>query len=371
MKVALTTNVLAIPPTYFIVSHAQQLANRHHFEAFALLADVRDSSVTVPIHDFAAFARLSAARRIYLAPFAGAAMAKGIREFNPDIIHQHFATWSGPAISSAHKLVRPLLTTVHGYDIRTLAKPARSPMQLWHQHNVRATQEHSDRVLSVSRYLADEAIAVGFDPRRLQVHYQGIDTEFFTPSPTSSTNMEAPLLTFVGALSPHKGPMDLVRASISLFSAQEHRLRIIGSGPQEAQIRELARTFPHIEVMGRLPKDAVRDTLRLSRAMVLPSQESAGGREAAGLVLLEAQACGTPVVAYDSGGIREMMDVGTTGTLVPERDIDQLTIALREMLRLSDTDRTTLGDAARNFVTAQRSLSHSARELADHYSDLT
>jgi glycosyltransferase involved in cell wall biosynthesis len=370
MKVALTTNVLAVPPTYFIVSHAQKLADRYRFEVFALMADVRDPSVTIPVHDFTAFPKLDPSRRIYFAPLAGAEMAKGISAFNPEIIHQHFATWSGPAISAAKKLAAPLLTTVHGYDVRALSRPIRGPMNFWHRRNVQAIQSESSRVLAVSKYLADEAIAVGFDPQRLEVHYQGVDTDFFSPPSDTGETPDVPLISFVGALSPHKGPLDLVRASIALIAKYDHRLQLIGSGPLEGAIRELALQFPHIELLGRVSKDAVRKTLMGSRAMVLPSQESHGGREAAGLVLLEAQACGTPVIAYDSGGIAEMMDAGTTGTLVPERDVAQLTVAIREVLLLSAGEYARVGAAARDFVVKKRSLTLSSVELERHYSDL-
>ncbi|GHD79239.1 glycosyltransferase involved in cell wall biosynthesis [Salinibacterium amurskyense] len=370
MRVALTTNVLAVPPTYFVVSHAQLLADHHHFESFSLLADVRDPSVTLPVHDFAPFAQLDPARRLYLAPFAGFAMAKGLIQYRPDLIHQHFATWSGPAIRAAGTLDVPLLTTLHGYDVRALAGPTRGAMNVWHRRNVRAIQKVSDRVLSVSKYLADEAIAVGFAPERLEVHYQGIDTAFFTPASDAAPVIEAPLISFVGALNSHKGPLDLVRASISLVATHDHRLRVIGAGPQEGILRDLADQHPHIELLGRVPKAVVRDTLRASRAMVLPSQESQGGREAAGLVLLEAQACGTPVIAYNSGGISEMMDAGTTGILVPERDVEGLAIAIREMLQMSNGERARLGAAARDFVVKERSLTNSAAELEQHYSEV-
>lgn len=371
MKVALTTNVLAIPPTYFAVSHALILADKHQFEAFALLADVRDPAVSLPVHDFAAFRRLDASRRIFLAPFAGSAMARGIEKFAPDLIHQHFATWSGPAIAAAARTHAPLLTTLHGYDVRVLARRPSSPLDLWHRRNVRAVQRRSHRVLSVSRYLADQAIAVGFDPRRLEVHYQGIDTEFFTPSSARNADAGVPLISFVGALSAHKGPLDLVAASVKLIGTHEHRLQLIGSGPLEQRINDIARDFPHIQLLGKLPRSAVRETLRSSRALVLPSQQHRGGREAAGLVLLEAQACGTPVIAYDSGGISEMMDAGTTGVLVPESDVNGLTNALRDMLELSSSERARMSAAARSFVETQRSLKHSALELERHYEDLT
>ncbi|MEX1078658.1 MAG: glycosyltransferase [Homoserinimonas sp.] len=370
MKVALTTNVLAIPPTYFVVNHAQRLASRHQFEVFALMADIQDPTVSIPVHDYAAFPALLPARRVYLAPFAGRAMSRGIEKYAPDIIHQHFATWSGPALAAAKHSRVPLVTTLHGYDVRALARTAKNPMDLWHRRNVRAIQKRSSRVLGVSKYLADEAIAVGFDARRLDVHYQGIDTDYFTPADDRGVFSNPPIISFVGALSAHKGPLDLVRASLQLIDRHDHRLQLIGAGPLEREIREISRNSSHIELLGKVPKDAVRETLRSSQAMVLPSKRLHGGSEAAGLVLLEAQACGTPVVAYDSGGIAEMMDVGTTGALVQEGDERELTNALREMLQLSSAERTRIGVAARHFVETQRSLKVSAIELERHYLDL-
>lgn len=370
MKVALTTNVLRVPPTYFVTSHAQQLAHRHEFEVFALLADIRDVSVSVPIRDFAAFPRLSTGRRVYLAPFAGRSMTAAIRRFEPDIVHQHFATWSRPAIAAAAHNRVPLVTTLHGYDVRVLASKASGPLDVWHRQNVRAIQKQSDRVLSVSKYLADEAISVGFDSSRLEVHYQGIDTDFFTPLGDASTSREAPIVSFVGALDTHKGPLDLVEASLRNVRDYEHRLLLVGSGPLESRLRELADEYPHIELLGSVERSRVRDLLRRSRVMVLPSQQSQGGREAAGLVLLEAQSCGTPVVAYNSGGIAEMIDADRSGVLVAEQDIAALSSALRGMLELSEIELAQMSAAARDFVVTERSLKRSCVELERHYADL-
>jgi glycosyltransferase involved in cell wall biosynthesis len=104
---------------------------------------------------------------------------------------------------------------------------------------------------------------------------------------------------------------------------------------------------------------------------VLPTQQDGEWREAAGLVTLEAQACGVPVVVYASGGAPEMLDDGTTGTLVPERDTRALAGAVGEILRLDPTARRHLSQAARDFTVAHRSIASSARELSERYASLT
>lgn len=104
--------------------------------------------------------------------------------------------------------------------------------------------------------------------------------------------------------------------------------------------------------------------------MVLPTQESNGWREAAGLVLLEAQACGVPVITYRSGGAPEMLDDGVTGLVVPEKDVTALGDAIRAILTLPTADHGRMSVAARDFVVRERSLAVSARELDAHYRDL-
>lgn len=377
MKIALTTNLLFVPPLYFAINHAEKLSAHHEFEMFALLADIKDSSVTVPIHDFAALPQLSRPQRTLLAPFAAHRMGLAVEQFGADVIHQHFATWSGPALAAAKRGSTPLLTTLHGYDVWVTTGTSRSPMSLWHRHNIRGIQRSSDRVLAVSRYLADEAIRGGFAPARLEVHYQGIDTDYFTPSVVdsprgaSSANNETPVVAFVGALKTQKGVLDLIKASFKALSAFDHRLVVIGTGPLEARVRELALAHPHIDFRGAAPREAVRETMRRAAVLVVPSQEYNGWREAAGLVLLEAQACGTPVIAYDNGGIPEMLLPGVTGILVPERSIDGLTAAIRDVLSMESVELAGMGRAAREFVVSNRSLAISCDELEAHYEEIS
>jgi glycosyltransferase involved in cell wall biosynthesis len=230
---------------------------------------------------------------------------------------------------------------------------------------VRAAFAASTRLLAVSRFLADRAIAAGAPADRVHVHYQGIDTDFFAPGETPDG--AEPLVLFIGALAPRKGPQDLIRASRELAASADHRLVLVGEGPAEAELRELAAGAGHIEFAGTLDRVAVRELVRRARLLVLPTQQHEGWREAAGLVLLEAQACGTPVVTYRSGGAPEMVDDGVTGLVVPERDIRALTDAVGQILALSGREHRRMSEAARRFVVERRSLASSAEELAEHY----
>lgn len=388
MRVTVTTGLLPVPPLYFVVQHALQLADRHEFCVVARAADVTDPRLAIAV-DSVVPARLGPwALRQYLALAAGGGHARRIRATAPDVIHQHFATWMHGPTTAARQTGAPLVTTLHGYDVAAAEAAERTPLARFHARSVAQAIAGSTRLLAVSRSLADRALAAGFPADRLAVHYQGIDTEYFTPAepaptmrasadrdtdtdPDTDPDAGPPSLLFVGALAVRKGLPDLLRASIALAASSPHRLQVIGRGPLEAHLRAAAAQHPHIEVLGGLPRDGVRAAMRGASALVLPTQQDGRWREAAGLVLLEAQACGTPAIAYASGGTPEMVVDGETGLLVPERDEAALQDALRTLLALPTAERTAMGARARAWVVAERSLAASAEQLDAVYREVT
>ncbi|EMY35671.1 glycosyl transferase group 1 [Arthrobacter crystallopoietes BAB-32] len=365
MKIAITKSTLRIPPTYFAVAHAQQLKDSHDFRIFTLVADVQDKSISVPITDFVPGQLLGFRRRELVMPAFMPAMSLAIRRFQPDIIHQHFATWSRPAVDAARLSKVPLITTLHGSDVVSLGNPPDTMMAKWHHRNVLAAAAQSQRILAVSHYLADRAIELGLDADKIEVHYQGVDTEYFVPNGHDAN--ETPIVLFVGTLNTQKGIRDLIDASLAVWRKAHHRLVVIGDGPLRDAVVEQAASHPHIDFLGRMDREGIRTWMQKAYALVAPSQEAGGAREAAGLVALEAQACGTPLLAYRSGGIPEMLDEGTTGLLAGEADFAQLRDGLLQLLSLRSGDYLAMRRAARQFVVEHRSLAGSSRQLDAHY----
>ena len=163
MKIAITKSTLRIPPTYFAVAHAQHLKDSHDFRVFTLVAEIRDKSITVPITDFVPGQLLGFRRRELVMPAFMPAMTLAVRRHKPDVIHQHFGTWSRPAVDAARLSEVPLITTLHGSDVVSLANPADTMMAKWHHRNVLAAAAQSQRLLAVSNYLAGQATALGMD----------------------------------------------------------------------------------------------------------------------------------------------------------------------------------------------------------------
>lgn len=382
-RVAVTKGTLRIPPTYFAIQHTEKLRmispGRFTVRTFAMALQLDDPALRAAVAtgdlDLVEVAGLVGGafrRREVTMPFSFQAMTRAVRAFEPDVIHQHFATWSSPAVHAAVLSRAPLLVTTHGADVFAALRPLAAvpfrdrPMLAWHHRSVHRAFKHAHTVLAVSRYLAGQAVAAGADPGRVEVHYQGVDTDFFRPD-QSVALPHTPEVLFVGAFSTAKGVIDLVQASVGARARADHRLVLIGGGSLSNALKAASEEAQHIDVVGFLDRLAVRERIRRASVLVLPTQLHDGWREAAGLVLLEAQACGVPVITYDSGGAPEMLEDGRTGVVVPELDISALETAIVDVLHLSSAERAAMQRRARDFVVAHRSLDASARTLADLY----
>ena len=376
MRVALTKGTLQVPPTYFALTHAGAMPE-HSWHAFTLAARISDPSVTIPLHE-AAPGALSGRMPVRVASQAVGIgrMRRAIAAWGPDIIHQHQATWSVPAVGASRDTGAPLVVTLHGGD--AYPRLGRGLGAAWNTRNRRASFEAADRLLAVSRHLADVALGAGADSTRLVVHYQGVDTSWWTPSSQCPgladghpggaapvpVSAQEPLVLFVGALTTLKGVEDLVEASTRVAVRRPHSLVLVGDGPLAPALGNSAPS--HVSFTGALGRGEVRDWVRRAHVLALPTKPVRGRQEGAGLVLLEAQACGVPVIAYRTGGAPEMVAPGAS-LLARERSVRALASCLYEALSWSRREREERGAACRAWVERERSLVASVSQLASIY----
>lgn len=125
-----------------------------------------------------------------------------------------------------------------------------------------------------------------------------VDTEFFTPGGEKAAGVYVAASRFV----PYKRMADIVTAFRALAPRQ---LVVIGDGPDRAAVERAAAGAPHITLQGEVSRDELRSQLRRAQAFVFAAEEDAG------IVPIEAQACGTPVIVYARGGAAETLTAET------------------------------------------------------------
>lgn len=154
--------------------------------------------------------------------------------------------------------------------------------------------------------------------RRAHVVYPPVDVDRFTLQPEK----EDFYLT-MSRLVPYKR-IDLIVRAFSEMPDKE--LVVIGDGPEYDAIERLAG--PNVTMLGYQPDDAVTYYMENARAFVFAAEEDFG------IVPVEAQACGTPVIAYGRGGVQETVIPGTTGVFFPEQTVEHLKEAVDEFERI-------------------------------------
>jgi glycosyltransferase involved in cell wall biosynthesis len=196
-----------------------------------------------------------------------------------------------------------------------------------------ATAGRVDRFLANSQYVAGRIRR--YYNRGSTVVYPPVDTEFFRPDPLQAHPGAGGLV--VSALVPYKR-LDL---AIDACRLAKTPLKIVGQGPELARLQQLARGAD-VEFLGWRSDDEVRELYRSAAVVLLP------GTEDFGIVPVEAQACGIPVVARDDGGARETVVDGVTGALVAGEDAGAWAEAISRTAAAA-LDRTVIRQHAERF----------------------
>lgn len=194
---------------------------------------------------------------------------------------------------------------------------------------------HADRVVAVSRALAERAIELGAPAARTLTIANGVPTDVFKPRDREASREALGLETggrlilFVGNLLEAKGVRDLL-AAFELIADElpDVRLAVVGEGPERGRCEELAARLPgRLVVAGGRPQGEVATFMGAADVFTLPSW-----REGTPNVVLEALASGRRVVATEVGGIPQLVDAPARGELVPPHDPPALAAALRRGL---------------------------------------
>ena len=260
----------------------------------------------------------------------GRALLPRLRRFAPDLVLGYWVYPDGnAALRAARALGVPCIVGARGSDIHV-----RSGTVAW---LTRRTLRGADAVLTVSQAMRRAAIdEFGVDPAKVRTIVNGIDTAVFHPRDRQAmrarlgVDPQARLVAYVGRLVESKGLVELLDAFAALHARESHAmLALVGDGVMRERLAAMiaARGLgARVLWTGGLEPPQVAEWICAADVLALPSWS-----EGYPNVVVEALACGCPVVVSDVGGAREIVTVAS-GILVPPRDPQRLEQALAEAL---------------------------------------
>ena len=218
----------------------------------------------------------------------------------------------------------PLLVHFHGYDAW------RNDVLASYGRRYPAMFQQAHAVIGVSREMCRQLTALGAPAHRVHHVPYGVDTRRFTGGDPAAA---APDFLMVGRQVDKKGHLLALMAFADLAQAQSKAtLRIVGGGPLREAGEMLAQALgiaDRVRWLGVLPPDAVARELRLSRALIQFSHTTpSGDREGTPVAMLEAMACGVPVIGARHAGILDVIEDEVHGLLVDPFDVRALAHAL-------------------------------------------
>jgi len=285
-----------------------------------------------------------------------------------DVFHIHFAN-SGLDIAAMKKIgviKGDLILSVHGFSVHSKNETEKQKLIAT---NMNLFQQ-SKYITVNSPYLFDKMINLQCDQSKLRIVPMGVDTDFFTDESIKTIKNKALGLISVGRLIPLKGHKYGIEALKKLINEGiSVHYTIIGIGREEDTLKTLVKELKlddHVSFMGLKSQTELREQYSKNHVFLMTSITDDQNRaEAQGIVTLEAQSMGLPVVAFDSGGVSITLTT-ETGILVEEKSVDQFAEAISK-LYLDKNLYSKMSSAARAFVRAKFSLQKLSKKVVELY----
>lgn len=307
------------------------------------------------------------------------------RRIKPDVLHAHSPVLNViPALRVGRRLGIPVV-----YEIRAFWEDAAVDHGTCIEGDLRYrltrgletyALKRVDAIATICEGLRGDIVARGIPAAKVTVIPNAVDIELFSagtqanPALRRALGLEnAVVLGFIGSFYAYEGLAVLLAAMPSILRQAPHaRLLLVGGGPQEAMLRELAADLnlsDHVVFTGRVPHDAVQRYYDLVDVLVYPRLPMRLTDLVTPLKPLEAMAQGRLLAASDVGGHRELIRDGETGVLFRAGDLHDLTAKVTGLL--SAPDRWPgLRNAARRFVESERNWTASVARYRPVYERL-
>jgi glycogen(starch) synthase len=316
--------------------------------------------------------------------FFNRSLSKKASAIDADVYEAHNVSGYGfPKTLKKLGINKPFIHTIHGVLADEYEQARESGYQTFRgkianyfMHRLSRleaeTAKNATLIVTISKYSLEKIknyYEVG--EAKVRIVPNGVDVEKFKPT----DNVEAvkrqfglgtaPCVLFVGSLIPRKGLPFLAEAAKKIVKEyRETKFVIVGDGPLRKKLTaflETANLQGNFKFLGNVTEDVLSALYNCADVFALPSIQ-----EGQGIVLLEAQASGKPVVAFDVGGVNEAVRNGETGLLVKRGNSDKLADALLKLLG-DKTLREKMGVNGRRFVTENFTWDICAQKMLNVY----
>ena len=290
-------------------------------------------------------------------------LRKVIRSFKPDLVHAHYASSYGllGALSRFH----PLITSVWGSDVYEF--PAQSS---FHRVLLKFNLRRSDQILSTSRVMAKETKR--YTKKNILVTPFGIDTSLFCPDKSINAGKEEVVIGTIKSLEKKYGVAYLIEAFSILFHKYPGlrlKLLIVGAGSLLKELSDLTESLGIAGVTEFTGAVSFGEIVGYHNRLDIYVAVSLLPSESFGVAILEASACGKPVVVSNAGGLPEVVQDGVTGFVVPVKDAGKTAEAIEKLL-LDPGLRNVMGENGRAHVQEKYEWDSCLQQMTGIYEGL-
>jgi len=284
-----------------------------------------------------------------------------------DVTHAHFGSNGLMAVRlrQAGFLQGKIITSFHGFDANVVPN-------LLGKEYYKPLFEQGDGFIVSSLFIRKRLLTLGCDSKKIQRIPVGVNVDAWSFKPRKAGVRSQPVLISVGRLVEVKGFMYAIAALPYVKAVfPEIQYKLVGDGPLRESLQKQVMDLglqDCVQFCGAKSQGELVEMYQKADVFVMPSVKgSDGAEEGQGMVLLEAQAAGLPVVATNSGGIAE--SVADRGTLVAEKDAQTLAEAI--ITRLSELQESGYdGSRGRDFVKEHFDIARLNQQLLQLYEQL-
>ncbi|TXT54870.1 MAG: putative Phosphatidylinositol N-acetylglucosaminyltransferase [Candidatus Thorarchaeota archaeon] len=291
-----------------------------------------------------------------ITPKAKSHLLKIAHSFQPDIIHSHFIIyWLSLSSSIFKNRETPLIVTLHGLTLPqdVSSWPLQEAFKILYRTKAKDLVESSSHVLCVSKLVeekfrslyTDKSISHSVIP--IGIDTESLDATVNIPSKKLQEVMNLGgkrVFIYLGRVVKDKGIFDLVRAFEYVRSLRDDvALVIVGDGDALRVLKEVGQNIPDLHIIGF--QTDIGSYLSIGNVFVSPSY-----REGLSTALLEAMYFQLPFVTTMVGGVRDILDYGGFGWIVPKGSVDALAKTLYDICDMSDIDLLEIGQKNKQVV---------------------